>query len=300
MKLSRFHKEHGDEVEMYIPLMHGTYDKIYASKVFEFSDGSQITADMITGGTGIDLKTSLPPEVEDLLPDYSIYCFEHSLGFTMRGCRFSCDFCVVPRKEGRPYSTKTIPEIWTQRRSDFVILLDNDFFGNPEWGDRISEMIDLKLRINFSQGLNIRIISVKQARALSKVRFRSLSGKSKYITFAWDRPEDEKSVMRGLRRVIECGIAAKYIQFYVLIGFDTTPDEDLYRVRKLGEFGKVSIYIMAYDKTDPYQRAFRTYMNSRSIHKKIDFKDFDRRIEYAIRKGRKEGREDVDQLELGV
>ena len=283
MKLSAFHKREGDEVFKYIPLLHSTYDRIYASKVFKFSDGSRITEDMISGGTGLDLKTELPEEIDRMVPDYSFYDFPHSIGFTMRGCRFDCSFCVVPRKEGRPYSSNTIEEIWTQRDSKFLILLDNDFFGNPEWKDRIEEIIRLKLRVNFSQGLNIRIISERQAQALSKVHFRSLSGKTKLITFAWVRPEDERSIVRGLRRVINAGIRPKDIQFYVLIGFDTTPEDDIYRVEKLKEFGPVSIYVMAYDKTDPYQRAFQTYVNSRSVHKKIDFKDFDRRIEYQER-----------------
>ena len=175
MKLSAFHKREGDEVFKYIPLIHSTYDRIYAAKVFKFSDASRITEDMISGGTGLDLKTELPEEIDRMVPDYSFYDFPHSIGFTMRGCRFDCSFCVVPRKEGRPYSSNTIQEIWTQRDSKFLILLDNDFFGNPEWKDRIDEIIRLKLRVNFSQGLNIRIISESQAQALSKVHFRSLS-----------------------------------------------------------------------------------------------------------------------------
>ena len=173
MKISQWHKLNGDDVEHYMPLAHHLYDKVYASKIFNFSDGSDIQDDMITGGTGIDLKISLPPKMDTMTPDYSLYNYPHNIGFTQRGCRFKCEFCVVPQKEGKPWSANTIDELWTQRDSKFLILLDNDFFGNPDWEERIEEMKEYDLRVNFSQGLNIRIISERQAQALASVNFRN-------------------------------------------------------------------------------------------------------------------------------
>ena len=160
MKLSHWYKERGDSVEFYKPLWIDSYDKIFASKVFNYSDGSYLDKNkMVIGGTGYDSGITLSEEIEDLEPDYEIYNYKHSMGFTMRGCRFSCKFCVVPEKEGRPYSTKTINEIWNTKQSDFVVLLDNDFFGNPEWSERIREIKDINLKVNFSQGIIIRIIT---------------------------------------------------------------------------------------------------------------------------------------------
>ena len=135
MKLSAHHKALGDSVEFYSPLLQHDYDKIYASRVFKFSDTSMLNPDIMEiGGTGWDLNQDLPPEIETLVPDYSLYGYPHNIGFTMRGCRLRCSFCVVPEKEGKPKSVMTIPEIWTQRDSDFVMLLDNDFFGTPIGG----------------------------------------------------------------------------------------------------------------------------------------------------------------------
>ncbi|GAH86063.1 unnamed protein product, partial [marine sediment metagenome] len=43
------------------------------------------------GGSGIDLKAELPPEVEHLMPDYSLYPgIDSSMGFTSRGCIRNC------------------------------------------------------------------------------------------------------------------------------------------------------------------------------------------------------------------
>jgi hypothetical protein len=226
MKLAAFHRAHGDEVELYQPLMRPTYDKVYASKIFAFSKATYLTDDMVKGGTGFAgaaAGAELPDEIEDMQPDYSLYDYPHSIGFTQRGCRFRCKFCVVPKKEGRPRGQHTIPEIWTNRDSRFLVLLDNDFFGGPEWDKRIEEILELDLLVSFSQGLNIRIITDEQAAALAKVKFRNIKGTKKQVHFAWDRFRDEKLVLAGIDRCLEAGLTPNQMAFFVLIGFDTTP-----------------------------------------------------------------------------
>ena len=57
MKLSAHHKEQGHKVETYSPLFKNEYDKIYASKIFNFSDPSMLDDErMEIGGTGYDIK----------------------------------------------------------------------------------------------------------------------------------------------------------------------------------------------------------------------------------------------------
>lgn len=274
MRLSRFHKENGDNVEMYNPLWLDTYDKIYASTVFNFSDKSLLIPErMEIGGTGFSIKKNLPQEVEDCVPDYTIYGYKHSLGFTMRGCRFVCKFCVVPEKEGRPKSNNTIQEIWTNKKSNFLVLLDNDFFGNPEWQDRIKEIKDYNLKVNFSQGLNIRIITEDQAKALASVNFSTISGKTKSVHFAWDRLKDERLIDDGIERCIKAGIKPYQMSFYVLIGFDSTPEEDYHRVMKLKNYG-CDPYVMPYNKKDHYQKSFARWVNHKAIFNSVKWKDY--------------------------
>jgi len=278
MKLSRYHKELGDTVSLYDPLWSSTYDKIYASKIFNFSSDALLTEQMIVGGTGHDLKVELPEEIERLQPDYSLYGYPHAIGFTMRGCRFACKFCVVPRKEGRPKSNSTIKEIWDQRGSEdsnFIVLLDNDFFGNPEWRERIREIQDLELRVNFSQGLNIRIITEEQAQALSSVNFRGLSGKTRRVHFAWDlfNKKQEQLIDAGIKRCLDAGIKPYQMTFYVLVGFNTSSEEDLYRVEKLRGYG-VDPYVMPYNRGDLYQKKFARWVNHKAIFKSVEWKDY--------------------------
>ena len=274
MKISAWHKSLGDDVEHYMPLLRDTYDIIYASRLFNFSDDSMLSDErMIIGGTGWDIKKTLPPHIEDLVPDYSIYRYPHNIGFTMRGCRLKCSFCVVPEKEGKPYGVSTMEEIWTQRDSDFVVLLDNDFFGNPDWGSRIEEIKELELKVNFSQGLNIRNLKEDQAEALAKVDFRTLSGKSKQVNFAWDDPRHEKLIHKGIKTCIEAGIKPYQMGFYVLVGYHSTPEEDLHRVEVLRDYG-CQPFVMPYSKDDPYQSRFARWVNHKAIFKTVAWKDY--------------------------
>jgi len=276
MKLSRFYKERGDDVVSYGPLFESAYDKIYASKVFNFSDAALLDPGrMQIGGTGWGLDSALPAEIEALQPDYSFYDYPHNIGFTMRGCRFRCKFCVVPQKEGRPSSVATIEDIWQQRNSDFIVLLDNDPFGNPEWRERFAEIHKHDLRVNFSQGVNIRIITDEQAKALASVRFTNLGGTKRQVHFAWDQfsKGTERLIDEGIERCKVAGIKPYRMAFFVLIGFNTTPEQDLYRVNKLRDLG-CDPYVMPFDRKDAYQKAFARWVNHKAIFKSVPWNDY--------------------------
>lgn len=276
MKISQWHKTQGDTVVWYDELWRDTYDEIYASAVFQYSDKSAIDPErMQVGGTGWDTNKNLPDEIHAARPDYSLYGYPHNIGFTMRGCRFRCKFCVVPVKEGKPYEENTIGDIWQQRGSDFVVLLDNDFFGNPSWRERIGEILEHDLCVNFNQGLNIRIITEEQAAALADVRFSNFNRTEKQVHFAWDQfgKGTEKLIDQGIERVTAAGIKPHQMSFYVLIGFNTTPEQDLYRVEKLRDLG-CNPYAMPYNKADPYQKKFSRWVNRKQLLMTIPFDDY--------------------------
>lgn len=275
MKLARHHRERGDSVGWFDPLWAGTFDKIYASKIFDYSDRAGLDpAQMEIGGTGWDKTVMLPPEVEALQPDYSLYGYPHNIGFAMRGCRFRCKFCVVPEKEGRPKANNTIAEIWQQRDSDFVVLLDNDFFGNPEWPARIAEIRQHDLRVSFSQGLNIRIITDEQAAALASVQFRTLGGNKKQVHFAWDQwgKGTEKLIDEGFTRVTAAGIKPHQMAFFVLVGWNTTEEQDLYRIDKLHGMG-ADVFVMPFNRQDPYQKALARW-NNRHVWRSVPWQEY--------------------------
>lgn len=293
MKISAWHKEQGDEVEWYIPIVDNTYDKVYASKIFKYSDGSTLDYDrMIVGGTGSESSQELPVEIENHQPDYTLYSYADSIGFAMRGCRLKCPFCVVPAKEGGPKSSWTIEEIWQHRESKHVVLLDNDFFGNPDWQARVEEILRFGLTVNFNQGLNIRNLHDDQAEAIASVDFRNFRGDDKRIYFAWDDPRHEKLIHKGLRRIKDAGVNLNQVMMYVLIGYWSTPAEDLHRVEMLREYG-VSPYAMPYDRFDSYQMDFTRWVNNKKLFKSIPFE------RYSIKRhGYKQDKKTIDLFDV--
>lgn len=276
MQISQFHEAKGDIVEWWKgPLWNEQYEKIYASKIFSFSKWPELPPETIKGGTGIDWTNRLPNEIESTPPSYTLYpnC-NYNIGFSMKGCRFKCKFCVVPQKEGNPWHNADIRDILLNPNGgNRLMLLDNDFFGGPRWEHNIKELIRLKLKTCFVQGLNIRIITERQAEYLSQVKYTNSKFNQKYLTFAWDRTFDERLVMKGIDICVKAGIPTKNMQFFVLIGYKSTPEQDLYRVTKLRDIGAMP-FVMPYNKSDKYQASFARWVNHRATFKTTTWEEY--------------------------
>lgn len=213
MRLSAWHKTQGDHVEWYSPLFSNP-ERIYASKVFSFTpdyqDYSPAHPEPERGGTGYDLAKFLPPEVEATLPDYSLYpWFTPALGFTTRGCSRNCRWCVVPRKEGTIRPVDDIERIAAGRRE--VILMDNNFLAAPT--EFIREQLDiarhLKLKIDFNQGLDARLIDDRNAVWLARCRW------SRFIRLSCDSDAMFAPVAEAVRTLRGAGFTRE-IFVYVL------------------------------------------------------------------------------------
>ena len=184
MKLPTYHKTQGDTVEWYSGIER--YDKVYMSKVFTFTedDGRVIQADeVVRGGTGYDIVSKLPKEVDHVTnPDYSLYpMHKFSIEFFSRGCIRNCPFCVVRRKEG-----KIAPAFPMELNpaGKHIEVLDNNFFANPQWRDAVSFLNATKQPVNL-HGVDVRIMNEEQASALNSMRLKGSS-----IHIAWDNPKD--------------------------------------------------------------------------------------------------------------
>jgi len=276
MQICAYHELRGDSVEWWKGgLWNHTYDQVYASKLFSFSALPNLPVNAIIGGTGIDFTNRLPPEIASCKPSWTLYpsCNFH-LGFSMKGCRFRCKFCCVPQKEGKPWANSSVDEMLTNPNGgDRLMLMDNDFFGGPNWRTDLERIIELRLKVCFVQGLNVRIITKEQAQLLALCRYTNSKFNQRYLTFAWDRNFDEKLVMKGIQTCVDAGIPANRMQFFVLIGFDSTPDQDMHRVMKLRELGCLP-FVMPYKKDDPYQKSFARWVNHRATFKSCTWDEY--------------------------
>jgi len=309
MKISAYHKQRGDSVEWYQPLFGGHYDKVYLSKVFSFSPDYEyfIDADeIIKGGSGYAIKVfdgvevydksidkHLPDEIEHMMPDYSLYFNddvdfditgklttlgkkhrETAYGFMSRGCPRGCDFCHVKTKEGL-CSTKVadLSEFWNGQK--YIELLDANTLACKDWEDILTQLIMSKSKVCFNQGLDIRMMTEQKAEMLNQI-------KTEKIHFAWDRFEDKDLVQPRFLKFREISrIHPHELQVYVLCNFNTTHDQDLYRVEWLRKNG-FAPYVMIYNKQSLPQghitRKLQRYVNMRATFWSIEnFKEYDTR-----------------------
>ena len=242
-------------------------DRIYSSKIFKATDkyGYYPDCEVIQGGSGYDLAIKLPDNIESMYPDYSLYGSTFAQGFCTRGCNRECGFCIVWKKEGRLHPVADIHQFWDGQEN--LMIMDNNLTGDSEHFNLIlRQIIKNKVKVDFSQGLDIRLVDDEKAKLLSKVKLW------KQIRFAWDSMDTEQEVMAGIAMLTKYMLPYR-LMFYVLIGWDTTEDEDLYRVEMLKSLG-VDPFVMPFDKTSGYQRKFARWVNMKAVFKTVAWPDY--------------------------
>lgn len=278
MKISAYHKMIGDDVEWakQDDIFGQTYyDKIYSSKIFTFSpdvDYRLFHADeIVKGGSGYDIKGYLDDEIENCRKmDYSIYPqYDFSVQFTSRGCIRHCPFCLVHDKEGMIHSVKPHD---LNPVGGHIEVLDNNFFSNPNWGNSVEYLLSTGKKVKL-HGVDVRIMNEEQAKALKMLKHY------RQPHIAWDLPNID------LRPQLEA--MAKYIRpssitCYVLIGFNSTIEQDLFRVRSLKELGYTP-FVQPYRDFENkrvvtwYENDFARWANNHFFCKSCDFVDFEPR-----------------------
>jgi len=287
MKLAYWHRAKGDEVTLtrrVTPeLFEPDYDVVYASAIFKFTAAKikrfrQQWPGAIIGGTGVGGTQT----VEDIIGheyehiDYADYPdYRPSLGFTQRGCRMKCKFCVVPLKEGKPRSVNTVADIWRgEGHPKHLHLLDNDFFGQDEWKDRLNEVRAGNFKICLNQGFNVRLITEEGAEALASVDYRDDQFKRRRLYTAWDNQKDEKVFLRGIGRLIDAGIRPDHIMVYMLVGFakGETFEQIKRRFDAMVDLGLLP-YPMVYDRTRKDLLAFQRWAVT-GLYRAVPWRDY--------------------------
>lgn len=253
MKLAHWHRAKGDTVHVTRriepDLWEPQYGTVYGSAIFSFTQlrlmrFQQQWPGAIVGGTG----TPFVHTIEDLIGvgrdeyehyDYSGFQahdtqapelprdFKESIGYTQRGCRMAgpksiCrNFCVVPVKEGFARPLNTIAAIWRGTTHPKKLhILDNDFFGNAEWPQRIDEIRAGKFKVCLSQGINTRLVNADNAAALATIEYRNTKFNERRLYTAWDNFGDERVFFKGVDTLERAGVPSKHLMTYMLIGCD--------------------------------------------------------------------------------
>ncbi|MBR4007497.1 hypothetical protein [Fibrobacter sp.] len=290
-KISRYHKQQGDTVEWAFPFKH--YDVVYMSKVFNFSPDDMIcyNADRIVrGGTGYNIESQLPDEIDQLQPDYSIYPnipSDTAYGFLTRGCPNRCPWCVVPRKEGRIRPYMDCDEIAIEGRTKLV-LMDNNILAAGDYAVRqLEKIIEHGYRVDFNQALDARLVTDEYARLLARIKWID-----RRIRFGCDTKRQIAECERAISMINGYGYRGEYF-LYTMIGGKSDLMESFERVNywwkrnhEQRERHEQNIYPYAqpyrnpdnpHDKIPEWQKDIARWVNKRQIFQITDFYNFEPR-----------------------
>lgn len=247
MKLSNYHKQKGDEVELIgfneinpNSLFGNNFDLIYVSKAFTNSE----TPDYIfkldnvkKGGTGFYLDKAEPLffEVEHTMPDYSIYdkilhtikkktfYTDYSIGFTTRGCFRHCSFCVN-KNLNKVELHSPIDEFYEPSKSKLALLDDNLLgLSNKKLFKIFDRLEEIGKPFQYRQGMDIRLLTEERIKKLLNFKYDG------DYYFAFDIWEQKKYIEPKMKLFYE-NFMKKYpnrksyinTKMFVFIGFDKT------------------------------------------------------------------------------
>jgi hypothetical protein len=261
MKESARHKAAGHEVGFVIE----NPDLIIASVIFQKNRAQAFglkemfpRATIRLGGPGMYPDCGSLEDAELLKPDYDLYPSTYSQGFTTRGCIRHCPFCLVPQMEGALRIAQH-PREFHDDRFRTCMIMDNNLLAAPgPWVREVLEWFrDVGVGMDATQGFDARLLTETRAGMLKDIRH------PKGIHFAWDNPEDEPTIMRTIGLLKDAGFNLKHdVSFYVLVGYNTTFEEDLHRCNHLREM-RVNSYVMRYHKEDRRLNRLAKWANRR-------------------------------------
>jgi len=219
-KLSTYHKSLGNSVSLIKLNFNGypskrfkninasMFDIVYVSQLFECNTNNYKVVDcnnIIYGGVGLN-NNQLPLHIDSLDLDYSLFDVDKSYGYITKGCIRNCWFCKVPKHEGYIRLYSTIDKI---KKHKEVILFDNNILGFYGHMQILEDLVNIRIRLQFNQGLDIRLLNDENALLISKLNHIG------ELIFAFDDVKDEKLINSKLNLLKKYVKKDWKIKFYI-------------------------------------------------------------------------------------
>lgn len=217
------------------------YDRVYSSKIFDFTPNNPyLPDDAFRGGTGyrdLPMNQELPPEIDAIQPDYSIYpdC-DYAIGYLTRGCPNHCRWCIVPEKEGgiRPYRT------WrdiARPDTDKLVLMDNNILACKHGIEQLESLTSSGYKIDLNQGMDARLVTDEIADILSRLKW------IRFIRFSCDQKSQIEPIRHTIDLLGKYGIKPYRIFIYLLVTQDLADASE--RVEALKGYKAINLYAQA-------------------------------------------------------
>ena len=167
------------------------------------------------GGTGYDITSKLPEEIDRMQPDYSIYPNvpkDTAYGFLTRGCPNKCKWCVVPRKEGVIMPYMDVDDIAIEGRMKLV-LMDNNILAAGDYAkEQLEKIIARGYKVDFNQALDARLVTDDFAKLLAKVKWLDKNR----IRFGCDTHKQIDDCERAMDMIIGYGFKGEFFLYTML------------------------------------------------------------------------------------
>lgn len=277
LKLAAYHKLKKDKVKFVRGFSDVEFypDRIYITSLFTYAwepvheviryySNKYKKAEIIVGGIyatlcedhlkdtfkdRIIVHKGLVEEVEDILPDYSLVPeWDASIIFASRGCIRNCPFCSVRVLEPKFKAKKSIKHLIYPGHKK-VILWDNNILASPYWEDIFQELEESKLKVDFNQGLDARLITEKVVEKLKRLRIS-------VIRLAYDTLSIRQHLKNAIDLLKSAGFRSRRILVYCLFNnpFEKdTPETFIERIKDLMEWNVVC-YPMRYEPLLPIKK----------------------------------------------
>lgn len=271
LKLATYHKQRGDTVRLVNGISQNGFepDVIYITSLFTYAwepvheviryySAEYKKAKVIVGGiyaslctehvretfgSRIEVVEGLVPEIENLLPDYSLIpTWDASILFSSRGCIRKCKFCSVPQLEPEFTAKQSIKHLIYPGHKR-AILWDNNVLASPYWQNIFDELEELGLEVDFNQGLDARLITEEVATKVKRMKVPT-------VRLAYDSDGIKVPLEKAINMLKEVGFDGRRIIVYCLFGFLDTPQDFFHRLTDLVNWGVVA-YPMRYQPLEP-------------------------------------------------
>jgi hypothetical protein len=262
----------GDTVRLSIPFTWNLRDA-YQRAAWHDANGLRVLA----GGPAVNLMPDFMAPVAEVGHHWENAVQYHNpdATFTSRGCVRRCKFCAVPRAEGAFRELDDWPLA--------PIVCDNNFLAASDAHfDRVIDRLKpiAHRGIDFNQGLDARLMTPYRAGRLAELRCLA--------RLAFDHLSVEGAFLSAFQMLRDAGFPLHKIRCYVLIGYDDTPEDALYRLELVRSLG-IKPFPGRYQPLDALAknayvhpnwtafelRRYQSYWSRLHYHSHIPFEEYD-------------------------